>query len=143
MSVSGVVSIAHTCAALLLFGLAVTSILLAVLIAVKPAADSANAGLVKRANSVGLIEHFVLGFVALTGVIAVFMGPWSFSEFWLWSSLVVVVFYGLALIFITKPARQIVSDGGNEVSVGMQVNLQTAHVLLLLVVFASMLIKPT
>jgi hypothetical protein len=122
--------------------LALISILIAVLIAVKPAADAANEGLLRKANAAGLIQILVVGFVTLTGVVAVFMRSWPFSEFWLWSSLVTVAFYIAALQFITKPARMAVAEGGSEGKVGLQVGLQVAHVLLLLVVFASMLVKP-
>ncbi|MBW2269422.1 MAG: hypothetical protein JRH16_12675 [Deltaproteobacteria bacterium] len=137
-----IVNLAHAGAAILLLALALSSIALAVLIAVKPAVDSANAALVKRANTAGLIQHIVVGIVALTGVTAAFMGSWSFSQFWLWSSLVVVAFYSVALEYITKPARMAVAEGGSEGKVGLQVGLQVAHVLLLLVTFAAMLVKP-
>jgi hypothetical protein len=97
---------------------------------------------VRKANSAGLIQNVVVWIVSLTGVIAVFMGSWSFSEFWLWSSLGVMAFYSAALQFITKPKRMLVAEGGSEGKVGLQVALQVAHVLLLLVVFASMIVKP-
>jgi hypothetical protein len=118
------------------------SVAIAVLIAVRPGADPANANLVRKANTAGLLQNMVVGIVTLTGVIAVFMGSWSFSQFWLWSSLVVVAFYSAALQFITRPARMAVAEGGSEGKVGMQVALQVAHVLLLIVVFASMMAKP-
>jgi hypothetical protein len=70
------------------------------------------------------------------------MGSWPWSQFWLWSSLRVVVFYSVALEYITKPARLAVAEGGSEGKVGLQVGLQVAHVLLLLVAFASMVVKP-
>jgi len=135
-------SMAHTVTALLLLGLALISVSIAVLIAVRPAADAANEDLVKKANTAGLTQNIVVGIVTLTGVIAVFMGPWSFSEFWLWSSLAVMAFYSAALQFITKPKRMVVAEGGSEGKVGLQVALQMVHVLLLLVVFASMIVKP-
>ena len=93
-------------------------------------------------KTAGVMQNIVVGIVTLTGVIAVFMGPWSFSEFWLWSSLAVMAFYSAALQFITKPKRMVVAEGGSEGKVGLQVALQMVHVLLLLVVFASMIVKP-
>ncbi|MCP4003578.1 MAG: hypothetical protein GY725_05230 [bacterium] len=137
-----ILSWAHSGAAVLLLTLAIASMLISVLIAVKPAADSANKGLRGKANIVGRIENLVVGVVGLTGVVAVFMGAWSFSQFWLWISLVVVVFYSIALEFITRPARMAVAEGSSEGKVGLQVGLQVGHVLLLIVVFASMVAKP-
>jgi len=127
---------------LLLFSLAIISVILAVLIAVKPAADPANVRLLKRANIVGLIEYIVAVILTLTGAIAVFMGPWAWSQLWLWMSLMVMVFYILALRLVTKPARMAVAGGGSAVKSGLQVCLQMAHVLLLLVSFALMFLKP-
>jgi len=137
-----VLSMAHGGAAILLLSVALVSILIAVLIAVRPAADPANENLVRKANTAGLVQNIIIGIVTLTGVVAVFMGSWPFSQFWLWSSLVVVAFYSAALQFITKPARMAVAEGGSEGKVGLQVALQVAHVLLLMVVFASMMVKP-
>jgi hypothetical protein len=137
-----VLGMVHWVAALLLFSLAIISVLMAVLIAVKPAADPANARLVKKANFVGLIELVVVGLVTLTGAIAVFMSSLSWSQSWLWMSLMIMVFYSAALIFVTKPARMSVSKGGSEIKTGMQVILQMGHVLFLFVAFALMLLKP-
>lgn len=142
MSFDQVLNMAHGGAAILLLSLALISILIAVLIAMVPAADPANENLVRRANTAGLIQNIVVGIVTLTGVVAVFMGSWPFSQFWLWSSLVAMAFYSVALQFITKPARMAVAEGGSEGKVGLQVALQVGHVLLLMVVFASMLVKP-
>lgn len=142
MSFYDVLSLAHSGAAILLLALAMVSVAIAVLIAVRPGADPANENLVRKANTAGLLQNMVVGIVTLTGVIAVFMGSGSFSQFWLWSSLVVVAFYSAALQFITRPARMAVAEGGSEGKVGMQVALQVAHVLLLIVVFASMMAKP-
>ena len=132
----------HGGTSILLLSLAIISVLIAILIAVKPAADPANEGLVKKANIVGLIENFVVVIVTLTGVIAVFMGTWAWSQSWLWMSLMIVVFYSVALIFITKPARLAVAEGGSAVKTGLQVILQIGHVLLLVVAFALMVLKP-
>ncbi len=137
-----VLSVAHGGSAILLLSLAVFSIGIAVSIAVKPAADQANKALVSKANTVGLIQNIVVGIVALTGLVVAFMGSWPLSHFWLWTSLGVVVFYSLALQYITKPARMAVAKGGSEGKVGLQVALQVAHVLLLMVTFASMMVKP-
>ena len=143
MSFDGVLSTAHMCAGIFLFFLALGSVALAVLIAVKPGPDQANERLRTRANTFALVENVVLAFVALTGVVTAWIGPWSFSELWLWTSLVAAAFYSFALVFVTKPARMAVAEGGSEGKVGMQVNLQMVHALLLLVVLASMLVKPT
>ncbi len=132
----------HGSAAILLFVLAIISVLIAVLIAVKPAIDPANARLVKKANTVGLLQIIVACVVVLTGVTAVLMGTWPWSQLWLWLSLLIMVFYILALMFITQPARMSVAEGGSEVKTGMQVVLQMGHVLLLFVAFALMLLKP-
>ena len=142
MSFYRILSMAHAGTAILLLSLATISVVIAVLIAVKPAADQAHKGLVKRANFVGLIEIIVAVIVTLTGVIAMYMGPWSLSQSWLWMSLMVIAFYIVALEWITKPARLAVAEGGSEVKVGMQVVLQMGHVLLLFVAFALMELKP-
>ncbi len=142
MSFSPVLIIVHSGTAILLYSLAIISVIIAVLIAVKPAADPANEGLLRKANAVGLVESIVAVIVTLTGVIAVFMGPWSFSQLWLWLSLMTMVFYSAALLFVTKPARLVVAKGGSAVKCGMQVALQIGHVLLLNVAFGLMLLKP-
>jgi hypothetical protein len=75
-------------------------------------------------------------------VIIVFMGSWSFSQLWLWLSLMLMIFYCTALVSVTRPARLAVAVGGSAVKAGMQVVLQIGHVLLMLVAFALMLMKP-
>ncbi len=142
MSFYRILSMAHAGAAILLLSLATISVLIAVLIAVKPAADQAHKGLVKKANFVGLIEMIVAIIVTLTGVIAMFMGSWSLSQSWLWMSLLVMAFYIVALGWITRPARLAVAEGGSQVKSGLQVVLQMGHVLLLFVAFALMELKP-
>jgi hypothetical protein len=142
MSFYRILSMAHAGAAILLLSLATISVLIAVLIAVKPAADQAHKGLVKKANFVGLIEMIVAIIVTLTGVIAMFMGSWSLSQSWLWMSLMVMAFYIVALGWITRPARLAVAEGGSQVKSGLQVVLQMGHVLLLFVAFALMELKP-
>lgn len=132
----------HSGTAILLFSLAIISVIISVLIAVKPAVDPANEGMMKKANTVGLIELIVAGIVILTGVIAVFIGNWAWSQSWLWMSLMVMVFYCAALIFVTKPARLDVPKGGSAIKTGLQVILQIGHVLLVIVAFALMLLKP-
>jgi hypothetical protein len=134
--------IAHWSTGILLFALAMISVSMSVLIAVKPAADPTNAKLLRKANIVGLTESIVAGIVALTGLIAVFIGSWSLSELWLWLSLVIMLFYLTALKRVTKPARQVVAVGGSAIKSGMQVILQIAHLLLLLVAFLLMFLKP-
>jgi len=137
-----ILNMVHGGSAILLLSLAVISVIISVLIAVKPAADSTNEGLIKKANTVGLIEFIVAGIVILTGVVAVFMGSRPWSQLWLWISLMIMVFYIVALQTMTKPARLAVAEGGSAVKVGLQVVLQVAHVLLLLVAFAFTMFKP-
>ena len=135
-------NLAHWGAAIALLLLALASIWVSVLIAVKPAADPANERLVARANGLGMVQYITIAILTVTGLIEMFLGSWSLSEFWLWSSLVVVVFYSAAMKYVTGPARMAVADGGSEGNVGLQVGLQVGHVLLLLVAFAAMLVKP-
>jgi uncharacterized membrane protein len=132
----------HIGMALVLFSVALTSVMIAVLSAVKPDPDQANVKLVDRGNIIGLMENMSAIVVTLTGVILVFMGSWSWSQLWLWLSLVVMAFYSIMLTFITRPARLAVAKGGSAVKAGMQVLFQVAHVLLLIVTFAFMLLKP-
>ena len=142
MKLSPILNIAHSGTGILLFSLAILSVIFAVLIAVKPATDPANEGLLRKANSVGLVESLVAVIVTLTGVMMVFIGPWSFSELWLWMSLLTMAFYSAALFFITTPARLLVAKDGSAVKCGMQVALQIGHVLLLIFASALMLLKP-
>ncbi|HJP37412.1 MAG TPA: hypothetical protein QF901_15655, partial [Gammaproteobacteria bacterium] len=128
--------------AMLLVLLAMSTLLLSILIAVKPAADHANESLTKKANTVGLVENIVVGVVALTGVVMVFSGSWSFSQLWLWMSVLIVVSYSAAMLLITAPARSVIAEGSNAVKVGMQVTLHIGHLLLLIVAFAFMVLKP-
>ncbi|MAF82873.1 MAG: hypothetical protein CL797_02065 [Chromatiales bacterium] len=134
--------LAHSSAGLSLLALAITSVVIAVLIAVKPAVDPANIVLVKTANVVSLFEVLVALTVTLTGLIAMYIGSLPVSQLWLWLSLVVMAFYIVALIWVTKPARMSVAEGGSEVKSGMQVVLQVGHVLLLLPAYALMILKP-
>jgi len=142
MSIDPTLSQFHSGAAILLLSLAMISVVISVLIAVKPAADPANIALVKKANFVGMIELIVAVFVALSGLIAMVMGSLPLSQLWLWLSLMVMVFYIAALVWVTKPARLVVAEGGSAVKSGMQVILQIGHVLLVFVAFTLMVIKP-
>jgi hypothetical protein len=142
MSFDPILSQAHGGAGILLLSLAIISVVIAVLIAVKPAVDPANKVLVKTANFVGLIEVVVAVIVTLTGVIAMFMNSLPLSQLWLWLSLIIMAFYIVALIWVTKPARLAVAEGGSEIKSGMQVILQIGHVLLLFVAFTLMVLKP-
>jgi hypothetical protein len=135
-------SVVHGWSAILLFALAMMSVAISVLIAVKPAVDPANSALLKKANIVSITESSVAGTVTLTGLVVMMMGPWKLSELWLWLSLVIMLFYSVALVRITKPARLSVAAGGSEIKSGMQVILQMGHILLLFVAFAMMLLKP-
>ena len=83
----------HGAAGLLLFLLAIISVVFAVLIAVKPAVDQAHSRLVNKADFVATIEIIVAVVVTLTGVISASMGGWSLSQLWLWLSLVLMAFY--------------------------------------------------
>ena len=134
--------LAHSGTGIALFLLAMVSVSMSVLIAVKPAADPANEGLLRMANLVGLTESVAAGLVALSGLIAVWLGPWSLSQLWLWLSLVIMLFYLTALKRVTKPSRQTVSVGGSQIKSGMQIILQIGHLLLLLVAFFLMVLKP-
>ncbi|MDP6436911.1 MAG: hypothetical protein QF790_06525 [Gammaproteobacteria bacterium] len=70
------------------------------------------------------------------------MDSLALSQLWLWLSLLIMVFYISALIWVTKPARMAVADGGSEIKSGMQVILQMGHVLLLFPAYALMILKP-
>jgi uncharacterized membrane protein YozB (DUF420 family) len=139
-------STVHVGSAFLLLFLAHVSVGLAVWIAVKPAADQAHHKAVGMANKVGFVENAVAGILTLTGLVIAIQGPWSLSELWLWMSLMIMVFYMVALVRVTKPARMAVagsaSGGGSEIKTGMQCILQIGHVLLLIVAFMLMLVKP-
>ena len=132
----------HAGAAILLFLLAILSVSTAVLIAVKPGVDQANEKLVKKANTIGIIENIVAGIVTLTGVIAMIVGPWSLSQLWLWMSLLIMVFYSLTLFYITKPVRLAPAEGGSAFKVGMQVLLRFIYLLLIAFTSVLMLFKP-
>lgn len=132
----------HAGGAILLFLLASLSIFIAVLTAVNPGADRANKRLVKIANTIGLTENIVAAIVTLTGVIAMFVGSWPLSQLWVWMSLLIMVFYSVTLVYVTKPMHLVVAEGGSEVKSGMQVILHVVYLLLLLVAFALTLLKP-
>ena len=131
----------HIGVGILLLSVALVSVAIAVVSAVDPA-DKSNAVLVERANAVGLIENIIACMVTLTGLGAMFLGSFSLSELWLWMSLSIMVFYSLMLVLITKPARLRVARGGSAVKTGMQVLFHVAHILLIIVSFAFMLLKP-
>lgn len=135
-------SIVHSGLAYLLFTLALCSVALAVLIAVKPAEDPANSALLRKANLVTGGEILVVLLVAITGLVSAIGNGTPLTEFWIWLSMLVVAFYGAMLLFVTRPARQVVAVGGSHVKVGLQVALQMGHVLLLLVTLMLMLLKP-
>jgi hypothetical protein len=133
----------HAWAGLLLFLLALLSVSLSVMTAVRPAADRPNSTLVRKANIVGIAESSVAGTLTLTGLIVMIMGPWKITELWLWMSLMIMVFYSVALVRITKRARlEVAGGGGSNIKAGMQVILQIGHVLLLIVAYFMMLVKP-
>ena len=131
----------HIGVGILLFSVALVSVAIAVVSAVDPA-DKTNVVLVERANTVGFIENIIACMVTLTGLGAMFLGSFSLSELWLWMSLSIMVFYSLMLVLITKPARLRVARGGSAVKTGMQVLFHVAHILLIIVSFAFMLLKP-
>ena len=142
MSFPITLSTVHAGSAIFLLFLAHISVGLAVWIAVKAAADPANLKIVNMANKVGFVENAVAGVLTLSGLIIAIQGPWSLSEMWLWMSLVIMVFYMVALVRVTKPARMVVAESGSEIKSGMQCILQIGHVLLLIVAFMLMLVKP-
>ncbi|MDP6095583.1 MAG: hypothetical protein QGG67_06285, partial [Gammaproteobacteria bacterium] len=120
MSFSPLIGLLHIGTAIALGFLALVSIWIAVLTAVNPGVDQANKNLIKRANIVGLFENIVAVILTLTGVIAAILGSWSFSELWLWLSLMIMAFYSAALMFVTKPARLVVAKDGSAIKAGMQ-----------------------
>ena len=142
MSFPITLSTVHAGSAILLLILAHVSVGLAVWIAVKAAADPANLKIVNMANKVGFVENAVAGILTLSGLIIAIQGPWSLSELWLWMSLLIMVFYMVALVRVTKPARMAVAKSGSAIKSGMQCILQIGHILLLIVAFALMLLKP-
>ena len=142
MSFPITLSTIHAGSAILLLILAHVSVGFAVWIAVKAAADPANIKIVNMANKVGFIENAVAGILTLSGLIIAIQGPWSMSELWLWMSLLIMVFYMVALVRVTKPARMAVAESGSAIKSGMQCILQIGHILLLIVAFALMLLKP-
>jgi len=142
MSFYDILTRMHGGASYLLLAMAFSSVALAVLIAVKPAADAANAGLLKKANIVTAVEILLAGIVLFTGGLAVYNGDWLLSDLWVWLSLTILLFYTVMLIFVTLPSRLRVSMGGSAVKTGLQVGLQMGHVLLLFSAFALMILKP-
>jgi len=132
----------HIGVGILLFLAALASVSVAVVSAVHPANDEYNLVLVEHGNTVGLIENIIACMVMLTGLAAVFLGSFSLSDLWLWMCLSIIVFYSLMLVFITKPARLRVASGGSATKTGMQVLFHVAHILLIIVSFAFMLLKP-
>ncbi len=142
MSFYNILSTVHGGAAILLFSLAIISILIPLLIVVIRAAGNANEGLVKTANAVGLFEIIVASILALTGVIAVFMSSWPWSQLWLWMGLVIMVVYIALLGTVTKSARLAAAKDGSAVKVALLYGLRMGHVLLLLVAFVLMIFKP-
>jgi len=142
MNIDPILSQAHGGAAILLLSLAMISVVLSVLIAVKPAIDPANIVLVRRANFIGILELIVAVMLTLTGLVVMYMGSLLLSQLWLWLSLMIMVFYIVALVWVTKPARLVVADGGSAVKSGMQVILHIGHVLLVFVAYSLMVLKP-
>ena len=132
----------HSGSAIFLLTLSTISVSIAVLIAVKPAVDHANMERVKKANVVGLLENIFAGIVTATGLTVMFMGDWQFSDLWMWMSLMIIVFYSVALVVITKPARLRVAEGSSEVKTGLQVVLEIGHIMLLMIAFSLMMFRP-
>ncbi len=132
----------HSGSAIFLLTLSTISVSIAVLISVKPAVDHANMELVKKANVVGLLENIFAGIVTATGLTVMFMGDWQFSDLWMWMSLMIIVFYSVALVVITKPARLRVAEGSSEVKTGLQVVLEIGHIMLLMIAFSLMMFRP-
>ena len=78
----------------------------------------------------------------MSGVNEMVMGEWKVYKIWLWLRVVIMVFYIVALTWVTRPARMAVATGGSQVKSGMQVVLQMAHVLWLFGAFALMELRP-
>jgi uncharacterized membrane protein len=142
MNAYRVLMIAHAWVGALLFLLVISSIATAVHIAVKPDDDRANARLLNRANTIGLIENVVAVLLTLTGVTVMLMGNWPLSQAWLWMSLAIMLFYSTTVFAITKRPRMALAEGGTAVKAGMQVLLHVTYLLLLLVGLVLMWVKP-
>ncbi len=142
MSIDPTLSLFHSGVGFLLLALAIISVVIAVFIAVKPAVDPENSALVRAANILGAIELTAAVVVTITGVTAAFMGSIPLSELWLWLSLSSMIFYIVANVWVTRPARMAVAVGGSAVKTGMQVILQIGHVLLVSVTLILMIIQP-
>jgi hypothetical protein len=142
MDLYSILIMVHSGSAIFLLTLSTISVSIAVLIAVKPAVDHANKELVKKANVVGLLENIFAGIVTLTGLIVMFMGSWEFLDLWMWMSLAIIVFYSVALVVITKPARLRVAEDSSEVKTGLQVVLEIGHLMLLMIAFSLMMFRP-
>ena len=87
-------------------------------------------------------ENIFAGIVTATGLTVMFMGDWQFSDLWMWMSLMIIVFYSVALVVITKPARLRVAEGSSEVKTGLQVVLEIGHIMLLMIAFSLMMFRP-
>ena len=132
----------HISSVLVLFLLALLSITFAVLTAVKTSVDETNERLYKISIAIWMVEILSAVLVSISGLIAMYMGDWPFSRFWVWASLLTMVFYAVSLYFVTKPPIQSLAGGGNAVKLGIQVFMHFGYMLLIAFLFALMLFKP-
>jgi hypothetical protein len=132
----------HVGSVILLFCLALLAIFFAVWKAAKAGVDRTNEWLVQIALAIWLAENVVALIVILTGLAALYVGSMSLSLVWAWMSLLIMVFYSVTLLFMLKPARPALAEGGNPIKVAMQVLLHFVYLLLIAFAFALMLLKP-
>ena len=143
MSLHPILSMTHVSAGMLLALLAVLSVVLSAWIVVKTFTGHAEEAPMEQAKLVARFEHVIVGFVVLSGVIAIFTGSWSFSEQWLWMSLIIMAIYSGAMIFLTNPSNLVIVEGETAVRMGMQLIFRFLHILLLMIIFAYMFLKPS
>ncbi len=135
MDLTVLIAKAHGGMGMLLLLLAITSLGMAV----KSIISSRSEGFLKVANITGLLETIIAGIVTLTGIVAIFTSPWPISQLWIWIGLIIMVVYSIFLKRLTKPARLAVADGG---SASKWAGLQIVHIVLVVVAFALMRLKP-
>lgn len=135
MNLTVIVAKAHGGMGMLLLLLAAVSLAMAV----KAIISAPNSGSMKTANITGLLETITAGVVTLTGIIAIFTSTWSLSQLWIWVGLVIMVAYSIFLKRFTKPARLATAEGG---SASRWAGLQAVHVVLVIVAYLLMKLKP-
>ena len=136
MPIETIIAKAHSGMAMLLLPLAIISLAFAIR---AMACSNAKECCMKTANITGLLETITAGLVTITGIAAIFTTAFPLSQMWIWAGLVIMVIYSVFLKRLTKPARLAISEGG---SAATWTGLQTVHVLLVLIAFALMKLKP-